>query len=80
MPRIKLFVKGRKDQVMRRVEHIPIDADTKETHPRRLVGGKVEVQPNHFVMMLGDPAIAVPAIIAKSRIITVVEEAAGLPT
>lgn len=80
MPRIKHFVKGRKDGEMRPVQHIPIDANDKQTPALRLVGSKAEIQPNHVVMLLGDPATAVRAVIAKARIITVVEEAAGLPT
>ena len=80
MPRTQLFVKGLKDKVMRQVQHIPQNADVKETRPLRRVGLKDEVQPNHFVMMLGDPANAARQIIAESRIIKVVTEAAGLPT
>lgn len=80
MPRIQLFVRGRKDGKLRQVQHIPKDGDEKETQALRRVGLKDEIQPNHFVMMLGDAATAVPAVIAKSRIITVVEKAAGLPT
>lgn len=80
MPRIQLFVRGRKDGKMRPVQHIPKNGDEKETLALHRVGLKDEVQPNHFVMMLGDAATAVQAIITKSRIITVVEQAAGLPT
>lgn len=80
MPRIQYFVKGRKDGVMRRVEHIPQNVDEKETRPLRRVGSKDEIQPNHFVMLLGDPANALRQVIAENRIIKVVTEAAGLPT
>lgn len=80
MPRTQLFVKGRKDGVMREVRHIPIDGDTKHTQVMQKAGDKLIPQPDHFHMLLGHPATALRQIINKGRIIAVViPDAAGLP-
>lgn len=65
-----LYVDGRKDNVRRRVQHIPLNADVKETPAE---GGK------HFWMLLGDPGHAVPQRIAKDRIIKVTDTRHGIP-
>ena len=77
--RIQHFVKGRKDGKLRLVQHIPQNADVKETRPTELRDGKVYTHPNHFIMLLGEPATAQRAFIREDRIITVKTEAAGLP-
>lgn len=80
MSRIRLFVKGRKDGVMRPVQHIPQDGETK-TSPHRRTGpdGKDVLSETHFWMWLGDPLTAVAQLIHKDRVIRVEDAAAGIP-
>lgn len=83
MPRTTLFVKGRKDGALRQVQHIPQNVDFKQTLnvlPDRATG-RPTLQPNFFVMLLGDPATGMLArqVIRGDRIIEITNEAHGLP-
>ena len=82
MPRTTYYVKGRKDGILRQVQHLPQNADFKQTHAvlRDPATGRDNVQPNYFIMMLGDPATGVERqVIRKDRIIEIINEAHGLP-
>ena len=78
MARTTFFVKGRKDGVLRQVQHLPKNSDLK-TSPVLDADGKTVA--GYSLMLLGDPAVDVlrTQAINNDRIIKVVNEAVGLP-
>lgn len=68
----QLYVPGRKDGVLRRVQHLPQSHGEPKTPAPETPGG-------HYLMLLGDPSNAEIAIINESRIITKKVDGHGMP-